>query len=80
MSQASAPTPKSKPEEIDEYTARMDKMVASLKQRSEQERKERTKMALMWTGIGAVIIIICVFLMLNCSSTGLEALDALMKR
>jgi hypothetical protein len=71
-----------KPEmpEVDEYTARMDRMLASLKKRSIEDRKRTHYLKWMWLGIGLVIIVLAIFLMMNVSFSGFEGSFSFLSR
>ncbi|MEW6235408.1 MAG: hypothetical protein AB1656_08495 [Candidatus Omnitrophota bacterium] len=51
--------------EVDEYTAKMDRMVMDLKKRSDEDRVKRAKTMLLFIGIGLVITAVSIFIMLN---------------
>ncbi len=56
--------------EVDEYTARMDRMVNGLKKQSESEHhKNRCKMTL-WISTGLVLSVLLLWIMFNISSSG----------
>ncbi len=50
---------------VDEYTAKMDRLVKGLKKQSEKERIHQKKIMLMWIGIGFLIVVVSIALMLT---------------
>jgi len=58
--------------EVDEYTAKMDRMVQDLKKRSDDDRVRRAKMMVLFIGIGLVVTAVSIFIMLN---TGMSDWD-----
>ncbi len=59
-----------KEEPVDEYTARMDRMVEGLKKRSKTEHNKQFKTTLIWIGVGAAIIVVSIYLVLNSTFSG----------
>jgi hypothetical protein len=53
----------------DEYTARMDRMVNALKSKRDTERKTAFKTSIIWCFVGAGLIALVIYLMLNISTT-----------
>lgn len=62
--------PVGKDVEVDEYTARMDRMVNSLKKRSQTEQQNQTRTMIIWIGVGIAITIGAIYLMLNTEFSG----------
>ena len=56
--------------EVDEYTAKMDRLVNNLKKRSQTEQQNEFKSKLIWIGVGIVITIVAIYIMLNVSFEG----------
>jgi len=63
-------TAQAEEEQVDEYTARMDRMVEGLKKRSKTEHGKQTKTTLIWIGVGAAIIVVSIYLVLNSTFSG----------
>jgi len=59
-------------QEVDEYTAKMDRMVNNLKKRSKEDHKRQVNTMLIWLIVGTVIIIASIYLMLNTIGSGFE--------
>ncbi len=56
--------------EVDEYTAKMDRLVNSLKKRSQTAQQNEFKSKLIWIGVGIVVAILAIYIMLNVSFEG----------
>ncbi len=59
-----------KEQPVDEYTARMDRMVEGLKKRSKTEHSKQLKTTLIWIGVGILIIVVSIYLVLNSTFSG----------
>lgn len=55
---------------VDDYTAKMDRMLDSLKTRSQDNRKVMNKRILAWMGVGAVASALMFYLLFNVTSEG----------
>lgn len=64
---------------IDEYTARMDRMVNGLKNKSKTIHHKQMQTTLMWTGIISLLMIAAIFILLNINMKG-EPLAFLINR
>ncbi|RJP27228.1 MAG: hypothetical protein C4527_13730 [Candidatus Omnitrophota bacterium] len=78
MTKATSQTTNAPPTEVDDYTAKMDRMVSSLKRKSDTERKKGMHQALIWAAIGVVAIIASIFLMMNLSSSSFDSFGSFM--
>ncbi|MBI1390407.1 MAG: hypothetical protein GC154_18370 [bacterium] len=67
-------------EEVDEYTAKMDRMVSGLKNRSKVKRAEQTRLTIIWLGVGVLVTAAMIFLALNVTSNGFEDMAHLLSR
>jgi nitrate/nitrite-specific signal transduction histidine kinase len=56
--------------DVDEYTAKMDRMVNNLKRRSQDDRKTRVRNMLIWFAVGLIIILVSIYIMINTIGSG----------
>ncbi len=62
---------------IDDYTARMDRMLDSLKQKSKEVKSDKFKKRLIWFSIGTLLVTLLLFLMRIMNSRGFGGLSIL---
>lgn len=62
--------PSTKQSEVDEYTAKMDRMVNGLRKRSQIEHHKESKSKLIWILIAIIMTIVSIFIMLNITFEG----------
>lgn len=56
--------------EVDEYTAKMDRLVNNLKKSSQTAQQNEFKSRLIWISVGILVAILAIYIMLNVSFEG----------
>lgn len=63
--------------EVDEYTAKMDRMLTNLKKVSKHENELKHHKMMVWISVGTIISIILLIILFNSSFSGFEGLKFL---
>ena len=56
--------------EVDEYTAKMDRMVNGLKKQCESEQQKNRQKITLWISTGLVLSVVLLWIMFNISANG----------